>query len=139
LISLLYVSRAVFPAGSEDRQLIEILHAARVRNPALGITGALIHLGGYFAQILEGESAAVNQLMIDILRDRRHSDVRIIEVGRIERRRFEHWGMAWVPASPGPRSYIETLTRADSDTQSAAAAAALIDYMARFADHEQAG
>ncbi len=139
MISLLYVSRAVLPAGSEDRQLIEILHAARARNPANEITGALIHLGGYFAQILEGESDAVNQLMIDILRDRRHTDVRIIEVARIERRRFQHTGMAWVPAAPGPRSNIETLTRSDSDAQGAAASAALISYMARFADHEQAG
>ena len=139
MISLLYVSRAVFPAGSEDRQLIEILHAARARNPSIDVTGALIHLGGFFAQILEGESAAVNQLMIDILRDRRHTDVRIIEVVPIRHRRFEHWGMAWVPASPGPRSYIEILTRSDSDVQTAAAAAALVDYMARFADSEGGG
>jgi Sensors of blue-light using FAD len=136
MISLLYVSRAVFPAGSEDRQLIEILHAARVRNPEIEVTGALIHLGGFFAQILEGESAAVNQLMIDILRDRRHTDVRIIEVVPIQQRRFGQWAMAWVPASPGPKSFIEILTRADSDVQTAAAAAALVDYMARFADSE---
>lgn len=134
MISLLYVSRAAFAAGSEDRQVMAILSVARERNPVLNVTGALIYMGGHFAQVLEGEAAAVNQLMIDILRDRRHRDVRIIEMAEIEERRFSSWGMAWVPPSPGPRSYMDALVKGGSDTYTGAAAAALTDYMMRFAE-----
>jgi Sensors of blue-light using FAD len=134
MISLLYVSRAAFQSGSEDRQLISILAAARQRNPSMGITGALIHMSGYFAQVLEGEAPPVNQLMIDILRDRRHSEVRIIEVVPVSKRRFADWSMGWVPPSPGPRGYLETLARAGPDARTGEAAAALIDYMTRFAE-----
>ena len=138
MISLLYVSRAAFPSGSADRSIAEILRSARVRNGAMEVTGALLYLGGFFAQVLEGEANDVNQLMIEILRDERHRDVRIIEVGPIEGRRFSNWSMAWVPAAPGPRSYLETLTRRGSGAEAGAAAAALIDYMMRFADHPEA-
>jgi hypothetical protein len=134
MISLLYVSRATFRNGGENRQLTDIMTVARERNARLGVTGALICMGGYFAQILEGDDPAVNQLMVDILRDRRHSDIRIIEVVAIERPRFSSWGLALVPASPGPRSYIEILIGSEADPETGAAAAALRDYMIRFAD-----
>ena len=133
MISLLYVSRATFSGSSEDRHLLTILDDARSRNSALGVTGALLYLNGRFAQILEGEAAEVNQLMIDILRDDRHEFVRIIEVAPITGRRFASWGMAWVPPAPGPLSYIDILVRHGSDLETTAAAAALSDYMAQFA------
>jgi hypothetical protein len=141
MISLLYVSRATFPSGSADENIVGILRSARGRNAAMEVTGALLYLGGFFAQVLEGEASDVNQLMIDILRDERHSDVRIIEVRSIDERRFSNWSMAWVPAAPGPKSYLDTLTRRSSGAEAgaaAAAAAALVDYMMRFADSAEA-
>ena len=138
MISLLYVSRAVLQAGREDRQLADILATAEARNPAAGITGALMHMGGCFAQVLEGDGPPLNQLMIDILRDRRHREVRIIEVVPIAQRRFGGWSMAWVPPAPGPRSFLEALAGAGADAQTGEAAAALIDYMSRFAEAPRA-
>jgi hypothetical protein len=137
MISLLYVSRAAFPSGSADGAIAGILRSARARNESIEVTGALIHIGGYFAQVIEGEATDVNQLMIDILRDERHSEVRIIEVGPIDKRRFSNWSMAWVPASPGPKSYLDILTGHASGAEAGAAAAALIDYMMRFADSSE--
>lgn len=134
MISLLYVSRAALQAGSENRQLMDILTIARTRNGTVRVTGALIHVDGYFAQILEGPAPAVNQLMIDILRDQRHSDVRIIEVVTIAERRFPSWSMASVPPSPAPRRYLATLAQPGSDHEAGAAAQALKDYLATFAD-----
>lgn len=137
MISLLYVSRAALAAGSEDRQLSDILAAAQARNPAIGVSGALVHMSGYFAQVLEGEAPSVNQLMIDVLRDRRHREVRIIEVVPIAKRRFADLAMGWVPPSPGPKSYLETLVKAGPEAKAGEAAAALIDYMARHAEAAQ--
>lgn len=134
MISLLYVSRAAFPSASADGAIAGILRSARERNSAAQVTGALLYIGGYFAQVIEGEASDVNQLMIDILRDERHREVRIIEVGPIDQRRFSNWSMAWVPASPGPRSYLDILTGHASGAEAGAAAAALVDYMMRFAD-----
>lgn len=132
MISLLYVSRGSLAGGTEDRQLADILTVARARNAATEVSGALIYAGGHFAQVLEGEAPAVNQLTIDILRDRRHNQVRIIEVVSIARRRFAGFSMASVPSGPGPHAYLEALTRAGSDAETSAAASALLDYMVRF-------
>jgi hypothetical protein len=130
MISLLYVSRAVFPAASAEGELQDILTTARARNPKLGVTGALLHMDGLFAQVLEGEAPPVNQLMIDILRDRRHSEVRIIEVMPVTKRRFEGWSMAQVTAAAEPRALLAALTNAGPDARMDEASAALLDYMA---------
>ncbi|HEY0447449.1 MAG TPA: BLUF domain-containing protein [Allosphingosinicella sp.] len=134
MISLLYVSRAALQPGSEGEQIDDILAVARERNAKVGVTGALILDGGCFAQLLEGEAPAVNQLMIDILRDRRHSEVRILEVTSIAERRFGGRAMALVACAPEPRGHLEALARAGTDAETGAAVRGLVEYMARCAE-----
>ncbi len=77
---LLYVSRLA--AGSNWEVMKEIADAARRNNPAHGITGALLFDGERFCQLIEGEEPAVRALMDNIVRDVRHTDVKLLFSGR---------------------------------------------------------
>jgi Sensors of blue-light using FAD len=92
--SLLYVSKTLleFPAG--EAEVANIVATAVSRNATLGVTGALISTGTHFAQVLEGERAAVDELMASIGADPRHMRVKTIRTTE-EERRFGGWSMAY--------------------------------------------
>lgn len=130
MIELLYISRATFPPGSERAQTDRILAIARVRNLALGVTGALVPIDGRFAQVLEGTEIAVNQLMVAILRDARHADIRIVRVNAIETRRFANWSMAEIAPEPMAHALLEALDQPHAEAVPADAAEALVSWLA---------
>ena len=132
MIELLYISRAALAPGSERAQLDRILEVAHVRNLALGVTGALVPVGGWFAQVLEGSEIAVNQLMVAILRDTRHADIRIVRVNEIAARRFPSWSMAELAADPAVLELIAALGGPEG-SELPDAAGALVDWMAERA------
>ena len=100
--SILYVSRpAPFMIDVEDA-VGAILQHARERNAAAGVTGALAATPRYFAQLLEGAGAHLDELMHRIEQDRRHVDVTILRVDAITRRRLPDWSMAYA----GPSAYV---------------------------------
>jgi hypothetical protein len=133
MISLLYVSRAALSPGEEEGQLAQIVATARRRNLELGITGALSLLGDRFAQWLEGPEAQVNQLMIAILRDPRHRDVRIIEISPAATRRFPSWSMAFVPPSSDLRARLDRLADPSGGPDEPGTAESLVEQMVRGA------
>ena len=67
MIRLLYISQAT--QAISDEQVRNILESSRRNNPALGITGVLIHGGGLFMQLLEGPEEGVLRLYVKILDD----------------------------------------------------------------------
>jgi len=130
LIELLYVSRATFAPGRERAEVDRILDVARIRNLALGVTGGLVCMNGHFAQVLEGRNDAVNQLMVAILRDTRHGEVRIVRVADIAERRFPAWSMAEVAPDPALGSLLAALSEGDGADNEAEA---LIRFLAERA------
>lgn len=97
--SLLYVSRPSPFMRDRERTLDDIIATARLHNERVGITGALAHTPDHFAQVLEGPAAALDDLMSRIELDRRHTDVTILRVESIARRRLQAWSMAYVGTS----------------------------------------
>jgi hypothetical protein len=130
MISLFYVSRSAVPPDQEAEQLAGIGAVAQRRNLAFGVTGALVLVDRIFAQVLEGPEAEVNQLMVSILRDRRHSDVRIIEMAPIDERRFATWSMAFVPPSAATGRLLRALADPRTDLRAGSPVAELLDLMA---------
>ena len=94
LIRLLYVSRAVGPQTTTVTT--SILGTAQAFNAAHGISGVLCQGQGLYLQVLEGERRAVNQLYAQILRDPRHTEVELLHLEEVDRRRFPDWSMAHV-------------------------------------------
>jgi hypothetical protein len=93
LVRLLYASRAV--DGIDEAFLRSILEESRANNLEHGITGILCThpAGGVFIQALEGGREAVNRLYGNIVRDRRHAEVTLLDFAEIEERRFASWKM----------------------------------------------
>lgn len=82
-------------------QLAELLQRARASNERLGLTGMLLHSDsdGSFFQVLEGEPAAIDQLMQKLLLDKRHSHLTTIIREPIAERSFEGWTMGFSSVS----------------------------------------
>lgn len=95
VFSLVYASRSVVAPDEADAAAEDIVRISRTRNLAADVTGCLIFAAGRFAQVLEGEQAAVEEIMASIARDPRHADIVILKQGDQPRRRFEGWSLAY--------------------------------------------
>lgn len=91
LISLSYISKATQDMGV--LALMRLTDQAAQVNQKLAITGILIYENQHFGQTIEGPRSAVMQLWEKIQEDPRHHNVRLLEMGDIEARRFPAWSM----------------------------------------------
>lgn len=92
---VIYASRATAAA---DIPVDEILAAARRNNAALGVTGALLLSGPYFAQVLEGPRSSVEEIFERIQCDPRHENIVVLEVAQPSARAFGAWTMGFAEA-----------------------------------------
>lgn len=67
---VLYVSRAA--PGVDLPQVYDIIRTSHALNPAQGLSGALVFLDGWFAQVIEGPAAPLDAAFTRICADRRH-------------------------------------------------------------------
>ena len=105
-----YVSRARDDLADED--VAVLLQTARARNASAGLTGALLFTGSLFAQVLEGEPAALQPVIDAILRDPRHHGVRVLCREPVAQRRFAAWAMGYL-RSLGAADLVEQVLDAD--------------------------
>lgn len=100
--SCLYTSRSTLKLSRCATETADIVRKAHVRNEALGITGALIFTGVYFAQVIEGPFQSVDRLLTRIMLDPRHCDLHVVDRIQVKERSFDTWKMAYL----GPSRYI---------------------------------
>jgi hypothetical protein len=96
LVRCLYASRMATPLPAPV--LDEILLQSHRNNPRRGITGLLCATNDVFVQVLEGGRDEVCELYNAIVRDDRHSEVRLLVYEEITERRFGNWTMGKVDA-----------------------------------------
>lgn len=72
----LYVSRLA--SGCTWEIVKEIVATSRFNNPSHGITGALLFDGERFCQLIEGAPENVRELRANIMRDSRHTGIRVL-------------------------------------------------------------
>jgi hypothetical protein len=89
-----YVSRA--RSAFDESAVRAILASARRHNPRLGISGCLLFSGRCFAQVLEGERAAVDELAARIATDPRHDAVRFLHRASRSDREYADWPMGYL-------------------------------------------
>ncbi len=94
---LVYVSRNCIVGEDEEleREIDQILATSRRNNAGRGITGALLFNEGSFAQVLEGEHAALQDCFGRIQVDERHDSVQLLAFEPIAERSFATWSMAY--------------------------------------------
>ena len=120
---VVYCSRNLIgeAAPQQDAEIGSILQASRANNSRKNVTGALLYNHGYFAQVLEGPRASVEETFERIQRDSRHGEVTVLEGSDAAQRDFPDWSMAHVqPATPAASAQIgNTLHVAMQDPQAA--------------------
>ncbi len=93
ITSLIYVSTA--EPGLDHDDLLAIEDVARRINEQAGITGLLLFNGFNFLQCVEGERAVVQDCMLRIDRDDRHSGITIVSRREVAKRQFANWHIAY--------------------------------------------
>jgi len=88
---LIYTSRAVKEFTKQE--LMDLLHDSRAYNSIDKICGVLMHRNGYFLQVLEGEPDSIDNLLARLLRDARHTDLKIIHDNSVDSLLFSDWAM----------------------------------------------
>ncbi len=97
IVRCVYASRAAEPMQAS---LVDaILDESRRHNAAKGITGILCYSGDTFIQVLEGGRDEVCELFNTIVRDERHTQVRLLVYEEISERKFSQWTMGQVNLS----------------------------------------
>lgn len=92
LIRLFYVSRP--RVGISAPEVHRLVGTSQVNNRRRGVTGLLVYDGQSFAQVLEGEPAALDELMARIAADDRHGQVHVLKrEDDAPERRFGAWAM----------------------------------------------
>ncbi len=66
---------------------------AQRNNRQKDITGCLLYSGKHFAQILEGDPAALEELLARIIKDARHNSVVVAIDHEVGTRKFPDWAM----------------------------------------------
>jgi Sensors of blue-light using FAD len=91
LISLIYASRST--ECFHEHEIPDLLQQVRIANAKQEFTGMLLYICGSFLQVLEGQPEMVDAVFSRILRDKRHTQLRLIARESIPERAFEGWTM----------------------------------------------
>jgi hypothetical protein len=89
-----YVSRAT--DAFDHASIQSMLQGAQRSNAGLRITGCLLFSGRCFAQVLEGDEAAVTALTQRIATDPRHTDLRLLSKTRRAEREYADWSLGYL-------------------------------------------
>jgi hypothetical protein len=98
IVRLTYFSRNRLErlSGPMSDRFTEILATSVANNSRDDVTGALIYDDKWFAQVLEGAEDTVSRTFERILRDPRHSDVSLVKMETVIKRRF---GFRWMASA----------------------------------------
>ncbi len=118
LTRLVYHSRCVLNENAKQRleDLRAILAVSSENNSKRDITGALAFDDMFFLQVLEGERNDVWNVFLHIMRDNRHTDVRLVQFVEVPERLFGNWWMALGRRTPETANLFDRLTGVNGQT-----------------------
>lgn len=134
LVTFIYVSRSTQPSAVANVCVEKIVATSLARNPDLGLTGALLFTGEYFAQVLEGSAASIDHLMASVAKDPRHDQLIVVAREPIVARRFSHWSMAYSGPSQFVARHVTRLLNDPAPAQKGRSVDWLNDLMWEFAE-----
>lgn len=94
---IIYVSKKDKAFSAAEIEIM--IEQAQESNRQNSVTGALISVGDYFYQLLEGNEEFLNELMKKIALDSRHKDVKVLSKTDISTRDFSTWSMKFIDYS----------------------------------------
>ena len=116
MFSLTYTSEEQH--AFDEPELAYLLQRAREWNQGHGLSGLLLYKAGSFMQAIEGDEKVVRKTFKRrIARDKRHSNIRILNAGEISTRQFPDWTMGYgrvaTEGEPDVPGYNDFLSRGD--------------------------
>ncbi|MDE1254677.1 BLUF domain-containing protein [Vibrio aestuarianus] len=98
------LTKLIYTSSMSDKcnldEIDNILAEAIERNASKNITGVLYYSNYYFFQCLEGTNDDVEEVFSLIKKDKRHTNVMLVEKTSIATREFGEWAMAYILQSP---------------------------------------
>lgn len=91
LTQLIYVSKR--HSDVDDNEARKILETSRKNNDIWGIKGVLLVLPEYFFQVVEGPSKHIQELMVRVENDARHSEIKVLSNKVLSGYEFGVWSM----------------------------------------------
>lgn len=91
------IYRSTASKGLKATDIQDILKKSEKFNAQHNLTGCLLYHKDEFLQIIEGEEKDVKELFEHIKKDKRHTDVMVLEEGFTNQRLFTNWSMAYQP------------------------------------------
>jgi hypothetical protein len=118
-VQIVYVSRSTFTTMPPERgiepSVARILAQSRTNNAKRGLVGALYFGDGCFFQCLEGRVEDVDRLYATLLKDPRHTDLKVLTRRGIPRKNFSNWAMKYVPLDAEMKSLLRELGMSSFD------------------------
>ncbi|WP_109300307.1 BLUF domain-containing protein [Aquimarina sp. AU474] len=87
----LYISNVSI--GLSNIEFNDLIIAARRYNKTHKISGILLRIDEIFLQYIEGPEKSIDILYQKIIKDHRHTSIKLLETGKIESRKYENWEM----------------------------------------------
>lgn len=109
LAQLIYISRSRKKMTAEAVQ--ELADHSELKNSIRDISGALLSVGEYFMQLLEGELSDIVLLYDRIRLDARHCDVQCLICKNVTKRLFPKWGMRLMETESTAKLDLDRLHR----------------------------
>lgn len=97
----------------DDGCIDQILNACQRNNPALNVTGILIHSKDRFLQVLEGPFENITSLYNKIAQDDRHGGAIMRYNGPTASRYFSNWHMAYKDLSSSAINFKTDISEGD--------------------------
>ena len=136
--SLLYISNSSVLPGDAETEVKRIVATAVSRNPASGLTGALLFTGTHFAQVLEGDGASIDRLIAAISLDPRPEQLVMVARAPLTERRFADWSMAYFGPSQFVSRHVTRLLNDPTPGEQRRGAEWLTDLLIEFSAHPRA-
>lgn len=81
------------------KSIEEFLFQVRDKNKHMAITGILLLIQGKFVQYIEGPAEEIDKVYNSISKDKRHTDMILLDSGDLKERQFKDWSMAYKEVS----------------------------------------
>lgn len=78
-----------------NQDIKDFLFQIREKNKRLAVTGILLLIQGKFVQYIEGQASEIDKVYEKIKVDTRHDELVLLDSGKIEKRQFKDWSMAY--------------------------------------------
>ncbi|MCS6624954.1 BLUF domain-containing protein [Roseibacterium beibuensis] len=105
---LVYCSRARIDTASLQA-ISELLGVSQRNNVRDGLTGALAVNDGWFLQVIEGPTSALDRLLRRLAEDARHTEIEILSRRPVSGRLFPDWSMVAARITPDIGPHLKRL------------------------------